>query len=345
MIPLASSGPVSGGIQHIWSHFGSRAVIVVHMLDALPFDDIRSAPTTTEEALSLMDSLWAWLLGSGIRIVVILLVATIASALVNWLVRRFVRTMIGSSAALSSVTGAVVRRDQRAAKAAQARRNQRAETLSNVARNVARMVIWAVALVMILAEVGVNIAPVIASLGVIGLAAGIGAQTIIKDFVAGVVMLFEDILAVGDFVDLEYATGTVEEINLRVTQVRDISGVLWTVRNGEIIRVGNFSRGFATALVTLDIDPAADNDKVTTVLTQVGEEFAQSSEMKDLLHGPVEVSGILSVDGARYRRRLTAKVAPGEQWTVEQELRRCVREAFDREQIGFALPRFSETQK
>src|SRR5699024_3631011 len=108
---------------------------------------------------------------------------------------------------LSNVTGAVVKRDPRTLKLAQQRRQQRAETLSNVARNLVRMVVWSVALVMILSEVGVEIAPVIASLGVIGLAAGIGAQTIIKDFVAGVVMLFEDIVAVGDYVDLEYAEG------------------------------------------------------------------------------------------------------------------------------------------
>src|SRR5699024_13302 len=85
-------------------------------------------------------------------------------------------------------------------------------------------------------------------------AAGIGALTIIKDVVAGVVMLFEDIVAVGDWVDLEYAEGTVESINLRATQVRGIDGVLWTVRNGEIIRVGNYARGFSTAVVVLDID-------------------------------------------------------------------------------------------
>src|SRR5690625_7712058 len=103
----------------------------------------------------------------------------------DWLLRRFIRTMVESSSRLSNVTGAVVKRDPRTLKLAQQRRQQRAETLSNVARNLVRMVVWSVALVMILSEVGVEIAPVIASLGVIGLAAGIGDQTIIKDFEIG----------------------------------------------------------------------------------------------------------------------------------------------------------------
>lgn len=293
-----------------------------------------------EEALGLMDSLLRWLATSGVRIIVILVVAALLSVVLTWLLRRFFRTMIESSSKLSTVTGAVVRRDPKAQRAAQARREQRAETLSNVARNVMRMVVWAIAIVMILAEVGVNIAPVIASLGVLGLAAGIGAQTIIKDVVAGIVMLFEDIVAVGDIVDLEYATGTVEGINLRVTQIRALDGVLWTVRNGEIIRIGNMSRGFSNAVVTLDIDARADDDKVTEVLERVTAQLASEKPWADLLQGPADISGMLDVDGNRYQRRVIIQVAPGEQWGLERELRGRIRTAFAESDIAFAMPRF-----
>lgn len=308
---------------------------------ALSTDSLLASPSP-EAARSLLDSLWAWLIDSGLRIVVILLLATVLSAVVNWLIKRFVSTMVTSSTALSNATSVVVKRTQREMKAAQQRRSQRAETFSNVARNIARMVIWAIAIVMVLSEIGVNIAPVIASLGVIGLAAGIGAQTIIKDFVAGIVMLFEDIVAVGDVVDLEYATGTVVEINLRVTQVRSLDGVLWTVRNGEIIRIGNMSRGYSTALVLLDIDAQADNLEVTRVLEEVAREFEQDEDWAEELQGAVTISGILTVDGARFQRRLTVDVAPGQQWSVEQELRRRIRRSFRAANIDFALPRFTE---
>lgn len=301
------------------------------------------ATPNADDALTLMDQLVSWLLDSGVKIVVILLAATALSLLVGWFLRRFFRTMVQSGAKISSVTGTVVRRDPKSQRAAQARREQRASTLSNVANNVARAMIWAIASMMILSELGVNIAPVIASLGVVGLAAGIGAQTIIKDVVAGVVMLFEDILAVGDWVDLEYAEGTVESINLRATQVRGIDGVLWTVRNGEIIRVGNYARGFSTAVVLLDIDAEADDELVTQVVEKVSAELVEDPEWDDTVLGAAALTGILDVDGNRYQRRVTIQTAPGQQWGVERELRARIRAGFAASDIAFAMPRFVET--
>lgn len=268
----------------------------------------------TDQALSLMDSLVRWLTSSGLMIVVILVAAALASMVASWLLRRFFRTMAESGTKLSSVAGAVVKRDARSQKAAQVRREQRAETLSNVARNVAHMLIWAVAAVMILDKIGVNIAPVIASLGVIGLAAGIGAQTIIKDVVAGIVMLFEDIVAVGDYVDVEYAEGTVVGINLRVTQVRGINGVLWTVRNGEIIRVGNYSRGYSNAVVVLDIDASADDTVVSKALHAVTLDLAKDPHWSEIIQSSPDISGMLDVDANRYQRRVIIQTSPGEQW-------------------------------
>src|SRR5690625_1416478 len=218
-----------------------------------------------DEALTMADSLWRWLIDSGVKIVVILIAATVIMIALNWLLRRFFRTMVESSSRLSNVTGAVVKRDPRTLKLAQQRRQQRAETLSNVARNLVRMVVWSVALVMILSEVGVEIAPVIASLGVIGLAAGIGAQTIIKDFVAGVAMRLDGTVAVGHDVHLGYDEGAVEVFNQRDDRVRGLGGVLWTVRNVEMIRVGTYSRGFANPGVVLGIDGEADDDTATEV--------------------------------------------------------------------------------
>src|SRR5699024_358666 len=281
--------------------------------------------------------LWRWLIDSGVKIVVILIAATVIMIALNWLLRRFFRTMVESSSRLSNVTGAVVKRDPRTLKLAQQRRQQRAETLSNVARNLVRMVVWSVALVMILSEVGVEIAPVIASLGVIGLAAGIGAQTIIKDVVAGIVMLFEDIVAVGDYVDLEYAEGTVVGINLRVTQVRGIDGVLWTVRNGELLRVGNYSRGDSNAVVILDLDASADDALVTKTLHAVTADLAEDPHWSEIIQSPADISGMLDVDANRYQRRVIIQTAPGEQWGLERELRGRVRAAFAETDISFAL--------
>ncbi|NMA77121.1 MAG: mechanosensitive ion channel family protein [Actinomycetales bacterium] len=310
--------------------------------DPLDPGQLISSPTT-DSALSLMDQLLRWLATSGVKIVVILLAATLMSFLAGWFLRRFFRTMAQSGSKISNVAGTVIRRDPKSQRAAQLRREQRASTLSNVARNIAHVMIWAVASVMILSEIGVNIAPVIASLGVVGLAAGIGAQTIIKDVVAGIVMLFEDILAVGDWVDLEYAEGTVESINLRATQVRGIDGVLWTVRNGEIIRVGNYARGFSNAVVVLDIDAGADDAQVTAVLESVTTQMVEDPRWKDEILSPAAITGMLDVDANRYQRRVVFETPPGQQWGVERELRSRIRTGFAEADIAFAMPRFVET--
>ncbi|GAB2532683.1 mechanosensitive ion channel family protein [Brachybacterium huguangmaarense] len=290
------------------------------------------------EAASLLDRFWSWLATGGVRIVLILVLAALLRFVLRWLIRRFFRTMMDSGTAISSVTNAVAKRDKREIRQAQARREQRAETLSSVAVNVASAAIGAIAIVMVLSEVGIDVAPVIAGLGVAGLAAGIGAQTIIKDFIAGLVMLFEDIIAVGDVVDLQFATGTVVNINLRVTQVRSLDGALWTVRNGEIIRIANMSRGFANAVVEVQIAGAARNAEVTAALEEVARGIWADEDFHDVLIDEPTVSGILAVDGARFSRRVVAKVQPGQQWAVEQELRLRIRMAFAESGIEFAMP-------
>lgn len=304
------------------------------------------AEDPTDDAVSFLDRVVQWLLSSGLQVLLILVVAAITTVIASWLIRRVLRTMINSSTRLSkSAAGFMGRRNpsgSKAAKAAQARRSQRLETLSMVARNLARVLIWAIATVMILDRFGVNIAPVIASLGVVGLAAGIGAQNIIKDVISGVLMLLEDSVAVGDTVDLEYATGTVENISLRTTNVRAMDGVLWTVRNGEVIRIGNMSRGFSRAIVEVDISVDADNDSVSQILADVGQDLRQDAEWSEQLEGDVVVSGILGVDGERFQRRLSVDVSPGRQWAVEMELRKRARAAFRKAGIDATLPRLEE---
>ena len=303
------------------------------------------AETTTQEAFSLVDRIGQWLLSNGVTILVIILVALLVRFVVGILVNRIFQTMYQSGSRISRMTNVVVKKhpDAGLAAAHEERRKQRADTLSTASKNVASVVIWSIAFVMILAQVGVNIAPIIASLGVAGLAAGIGAQTLIKDVLAGVIMLFEDLVAVGDYVDLQFAEGTVENVNLRVTQVRGLNGVLWTVRNGEIISLGNYSRGLGTAFVMLDIASSADDAAVTEAIHAVFDTLKADQKWSKLIVGAPQATGILSVDGARYQRRITADTIPGKQWDVEREIRKRLRAEFDKRGIEFALPRFQES--
>lgn len=303
------------------------------------------AETTTQEAFSLVDRVGQWLLSNGVTILVIILVALLVRFVVGILVNRIFQTMYQSGSRISRMTNVVVKKhpDAGLAAAHEERRKQRADTLSTASKNVASVVIWSIAFVMILSQVGVNIAPIIASLGVAGLAAGIGAQTLIKDVLAGVIMLFEDLVAVGDYVDLQFAEGTVENVNLRVTQVRGLNGVLWTVRNGEIISLGNYSRGLGTAFVMLDIASSADDAAVTEAIHAVFDTLKADQKWSKLIVGAPQATGILLVDGARYQRRITADTIPGKQWDVEREIRKRLRVEFDKRGIEFALPRFQES--
>jgi small conductance mechanosensitive channel len=148
------------------------------------------------------------------------------------------------------------------------RRAQRAATIGSLLRSVASFAIYGTACVLVVGEFGVNLTPIVASAGVIGVAVGFGAQNLVKDFLSGIFMMLEDQYGVGDVVNLGEATGTVETIGLRVCTVRDTQGTLWYVRNGAINRVGNFSQHFSIALVDVPIGYGADVAQATETADQ-----------------------------------------------------------------------------
>ncbi len=129
--------------------------------------------------------------------------------------------------------------------------------------------VFGIAFVMVLSELGLNVAPILASAGVLGLAIGFGAQNLVKDFLSGVMMMVEDQYGVGDEVDLGEAIGTVEHVALRVTRVRDVDGTVWYVRNGEILRVGNASQNWARTVLDVNVSYDQDLRKVREVLQEV----------------------------------------------------------------------------
>ena len=148
------------------------------------------------------------------------------------------------------------------------RRRQRTETLGSVLRSLVTTIVFGVAFVMILDEVGIPIAPLLASAGVAGVALGFGAQSLVKDFLSGIFMILEDQYGVGDVIDTGEAIGKVEDVTLRVTRLRDGNGVVWYVRNGEIIRVGNRSQGWSTAIVDLPVAYTEDVERVQAILRE-----------------------------------------------------------------------------
>ncbi len=210
------------------------------------------------------------------------------------------------------------------------RRAQRARTIGSVLRSASSFLVGAVAVVMILAEFGVALGPILASAGIAGVALGFGAQNLVRDFLSGMFMLLEDQYGVGDIVDLGSANGTVEAVGLRITTVRDGNGTVWYVRNGEILRVGNKSQGYAVAVADLPLAHNADIARATELAEQVAAGIAEDPDVAESLMEAPEVVGIEKVGPEGITFRVQARTSPGQQFGVQRALITALSEAFDR---------------
>ncbi len=179
------------------------------------------------------------------------------------------------------------------------RRVQRAQTLGSLLKSISSGVIFGIVFVMILSELGLDIAPILASAGIAGVALGFGAQSLVKDFLAGIFMIFEDQFGVGDSIDLATVSGTVEAVTLRVTRLRDVNGTVWYIRNGEILRVGNQSQNWARTVLDIPVAPATDLALVRAALQEVAHDLWIDEDFTGVVLEEPEVWGVQ----AAHRRR------------------------------------------
>jgi small conductance mechanosensitive channel len=218
------------------------------------------------------------------------------------------------------------------------RRVQRAKTMGDLLKSVITGILVAIIGTMMLSELNVNIAPIIASAGIIGLALGFGAQSLVKDFLSGVFMIFEDQYGVGDVVDIGEASGTVEAVSLRVTRLRDLNGTVWYVPNGEILRVGNMSQNWSRAVVDVNVAYAEDLARVKRVLQDVAHDLWEDEDYKGVVIEEPEVTGVEALTPESVTLRVLLKTAPMEQWSIARELRQRIKARFDHEGIVIPLP-------
>ncbi len=202
------------------------------------------------------------------------------------------------------------------------RQGQRLETLGSMLRSITSIIVWSVAALMIGDRLGLNMGPVLASAGVGGVALAFGAQSLVKDFLSGLFMMFEDQYGVGDLIDTGEAIGTVEEVTLRVTRLRDATGVVWYVRNGEIVRIANRTQGYQTGTVDIPVAITEDPSKVIAILKEVvSDMYTDPQWRRPLLEEPT-VAGVESLDGGAMTIRIFAKCVADQQWGVQREIRR-----------------------
>ena len=199
-------------------------------------------------------------------------------------------------------------------------------------------VIVAVIFTMMLSALGFAIGPILASAGILGVALGFGSQTLVKDFLSGIFLIFEDQYGVGDVIDTGEVIGTVENVTLRITQLRDANGMTWYVRNGELLRVGNMSQNWARAVLDIQVSSHEDLGRVRRVLQEVADDLWHDEDFKGVVIEEPEIPGVEAITPDAITLRVTLKTAPMEQWRVGRVLRERIKARFDHEGIAAPYP-------
>jgi small conductance mechanosensitive channel len=275
----------------------------------------------------------------GFDILLVVVVAIIMRALLNRLIDRVIRRtsqvpslhkLPGRLRRSSSVEGGDV------GVALPDRREQRAQTIGSVLRSTVTFAVGTIAFIEILGKLGINLGPIVASAGILGVALGFGAQNLVKDFLSGVFMILEDQFGVGDVIDVGDATGTVEAVALRTTRLRDVQGTVWHVRNGEIVRIGNKSQGWSRALLDVPVAYGHSTDEARALLKEIADSVWQDPDWAPKILEEPEVWGVEDLGADGVTLRLVVKTAPLAQWAVSRELRSRIKATFD--ERGIEIP-------
>ena len=278
-----------------------------------------------------------------LKIIVIVFIAYVVNRMLRRGIKRFTRRL---------ATGGVQRLGRLKQRAPLAdtspmdisRAAMRTETVGAVLNSVSTFFVWVVAAFLVLGAAGLQLGPLLAGAGIAGVALGFGAQRMVQDFLAGVFVILEDQYGIGDIVDLRDsvgspgAMGVVESISLRTTRIRDVEGTVWHVPNGEIRTAGNKSQQWARSLLDIGVAYATDVAHANRVLKEVADELWRDPEFGSFIIEEPEVWGLERFDADQLTLRMVLKVQPAKQWAINRELRRRIKEAFDREGIEIPFP-------
>lgn len=268
----------------------------------------------------ILDYLMSWLLVHGVRIVGIIIAA--------FLVKRAGRVFIEK----------IVRKAVKGTPGDGTAEKKREDTLIRMFTSVLAMVIWVMVVLMIIPEFGVNIGPLLAGAGIVGIAIGLGAQQVIQDFLAGFFIVFEDQYRVGDVVCVDGTCGLVEDLNLRRTILRSADGVSHIMSNGHIKKASNLSKQFSRVDFKIGVAYKEDVDRVIKVLNRVGKEMAKDPEWKDAILKPPQALGVDEFADSAIIITVRGDTKPLKQWDVSRELRRRIKITFDKEGIEIPFP-------
>lgn len=224
-------------------------------------------------------------------------------------------------------------------------RRKRLHTVGATSRRFFSILIWTAATLMVLRELDVDITPVLTGAGIIGLAVGFGAQTLVKDIISGLFLIAEDQVRLGDAAEINGIGGSVEEINLRTIVLRDVEGVVHTIANGDIRTLSNRSKDFSYYVIDIGVGYDDDTDRIVDVVRDVARELMQDPEYASSILEPLEILGVDAFKASEVTLRFRIKTLPLKQWDVGRELRRRIKKAFDAKGIHIPGPQMTVTLK
>ena len=268
-----------------------------------------------------------WLAESGARILLLILLAFASN--------RFAASVI-RSAEHEMVAGDDYKTLER---------RKRLQTVGGTLRRFFSILIWTAASLMVLRELDVDITPVLTGAGIIGLAVGFGAQTLVKDIISGLFLIAEDQVRLGDAAEINGIGGSVEEINLRTIVLRDIEGVVHTIANGDIRTLSNKSKDYSYYVIDIGVGYDDDTDRIVGVVRDVARELMQDPDYAAIILEPLEVLGVDAFKASEVTLRFRIKTLPLKQWDVGRELRRRIKKAFDAAGIAIPGPQMTVTIK
>jgi small-conductance mechanosensitive channel len=270
---------------------------------------------------SFIDKSGPWFFSQGLKIIVILIGA--------YLVRRFIGIVVDKIIRRAVVADKFLTPEAE---------KKREDTLINVFEGTLKAIIWAVVILMVIAELGVNIGPLLAGAGVIGLAIGFGAQSLVRDFFTGLFIILENQYRVADVICVDDKCGVVEDINLRTTIIRDIDGTVHYIPNGEIKKVSNLSKEFARVHLNIGIAYDTNLEKAIRIVNQVGQELAKDPEWQAHITKAPQFLRVDEFADSAVIIKILGETRPLKQWDVTGELRKRLKIAFDKQAIEIPFP-------
>jgi len=282
--------------------------------------EIFSSDFWTKAANSLVD----WAIHSVPSIIIIILLFLISMRLLNFLV--------------SKLHGLILRRASKSEGQSNLEAEKRTNTLMGIVRGAGKIIIWIIFLMILLGKFGVNIGPILASAGIVGLAVGFGAQELVRDFISGFFILLEDQIRIGDVAIINGSGGVVEKIELRTITLRDFSGVVHIFQNGKINSLSNMTKEWSAMVFDIGVAYKEDVDQVMNIMKEVGANMQQDDEFKDKILEPIEVVGLDQFGDSALVIKARLKTQPIQQWAVGREYRRRLKIAFDKANIEIPFP-------